>query len=73
MKPELSYGVVIITLRICLPGAESSMGAQTSLMSADRQEKAEEIEKSMVARFRDEYLAEYRAQVIAVRTANPRC
>ena len=49
------------------------MGAQTSLMSADRQEKAEEIEKSMVARFRDEYLAEYRAQVIAVRTANPCC
>ena len=42
------------------------MGAQASLISADRQEKAEEIEKSMIARFRNEYLAEYRAQHIEV-------
>jgi hypothetical protein len=44
------------------------MGAQASLMSADRQEKAEEIERSMIAHFQSEYLAEYRAQLMAVRT-----
>ena len=49
------------------------MGAQASLISADRQEKAEEIEKSMVARFRNEYLAEYRAQHIAVRSLPVPC
>ena len=42
------------------------MGAQASLgMTQDRQEKAEEIEKSMIARFSTEYLAEYRAQLTA--------
>ena len=42
------------------------MGAQASLgLSSGETEKAEEIEKSMIARFSAEYLAEYRAQLTA--------
>ena len=45
------------------------MGGTASLFTADRQEKVEEITTSMVARFQSEYLAEYRAQLTAVRTS----